>query len=148
MNEPTPQPRRQQWMAILARAPRADLEAIAGAMKLPDYELLKAPETGSVMIEGRAGGTGGRFNLGEATITKCVVRIDGGVVGHAYALGRDKGKVQIAAVLDAVLQTEAADGPVHARIGELKARQSAERAKASCKAAATKVEFFTLVRGE
>lgn len=135
-------------MAVLAQATGAELEAIVAQATLPKYALLKPAETGSVMIEGRAGGTGSRFNLGEATMTRCVVRIDGGTMGHAYALCRDKRKAVIAAVLDAMLQTEADGGALHAAVGQLSDRQQAARTLASRKAAATKVEFFTMVRGE
>jgi alpha-D-ribose 1-methylphosphonate 5-triphosphate synthase subunit PhnG len=135
-------------MAVLARASQTELQAIVTAATAPKYEILKVPEIGSVMIEGRAGGAGRRFNLGEATVTRCVVRIDGGVMGHAYALGRDKQKATLAALLDAVLQVEPEGGPAHAGIARLAAEQASRRATASRKAAATKVEFFTLVRGE
>jgi alpha-D-ribose 1-methylphosphonate 5-triphosphate synthase subunit PhnG len=139
---------RQQWMAVLARATGSELNAILASQTLPHYDVLKAPETGSVMVEGRAGGTGARFNLGEATVTRCVVRIEGGAMGHAYALGRDKRKAEIAALLDAMLQREPAGGALHDAIARLSLKQTALRAAASRKAAATKVEFFTLVRGE
>jgi alpha-D-ribose 1-methylphosphonate 5-triphosphate synthase subunit PhnG len=135
-------------MAVLARATRAELEAIAAQDTLPRHDLLKPAETGSVMIEGRAGGTGGRFNLGEATMTRCIVRIEGGTMGHAYALGRDKRKAMIAAVLDAMLQNEPKDGALHEAVAQLRDQQQAARTSASRKAAATKVEFFTMVRGE
>jgi alpha-D-ribose 1-methylphosphonate 5-triphosphate synthase subunit PhnG len=139
---------RQQWMAILARATRADLEAILASQPLPAFEVLKAPETGSVMVEGRAGGTGNRFNLGEATVTRCVVRVGGNVMGHAYAFGRDKRKAQLAALLDAMLQSESPGTALHDAVVRLSEVQAEHRAAASRKAAATKVEFFTLVRGE
>ncbi len=54
---------RQLWMAILARASRAEIAELAGP-DLPQHDVLKAPETGTVMVEGRAGGAGRRFNLG------------------------------------------------------------------------------------
>lgn len=136
---------RQHWMAVLARASHAEVAALLG--EPPAHELLKAPETGTVMVEGRAGGAGRRFNLGEATVTRCVVRIEGGTMGFSYALGRDAGKARLAAILDARLQGEAGDGPLHRGVAELAGRQAAARELASRKAAATKVDFFTLVRG-
>ena len=44
------------------------------------------------MVRARAGGTGQRFNLGEATVTRCVVRPDAALtgtqqVGVGYVLG-------------------------------------------------------------
>jgi alpha-D-ribose 1-methylphosphonate 5-triphosphate synthase subunit PhnG len=99
------------------------------------------------MVEGRAGGAGRRFNLGEATVTRCVVRLENGAMGFSYALGRDGRKARLAAILDARLQSEDADGALLARVTQLAAAQVAARDLASCKAAATKVDFFTLVRG-
>jgi alpha-D-ribose 1-methylphosphonate 5-triphosphate synthase subunit PhnG len=136
-------------MAVLARASRAEIEALAGP-DLPEHEIMKAPETGTVMVEGRAGGAGRRFNLGEATVTRCIVRLqDGaqaGAMGFSYALGRDGRKARLAAILDARLQRES-DGTLHDGVARLAATQAAARDLASRKAAATKVDFFTLVRG-
>lgn len=137
---------RQRWMATLARASRSEIEALAGR-ELPAHEVLKAPETGTLMVEGRAGGAGRRFNLGEATMTRCVVRLDGGAMGFSYALGRDGRKARLAAILDARLQAEGEDGELKRGIAGLAEAQAAARDLASRKAAATKVEFFTLVRG-
>lgn len=136
-------------MAILARAERAEiLSLLNAAQPLPAVTLLKAPETGTVMVEGRAGGAGSRFNLGEATITRCVVRLEGGTIGFSYALGRDREKARLAAIADALLQQSPSDSVLQDGITALAERQQAAKALASRKAAATKVEFFTLVRGE
>lgn len=137
---------RQRWMAILARASRAEIAELVGP-ELPRHDLLKAPETGTVMVEGRAGGAGRRFNLGEATVTRCVVRLSDGPMGFSYALGRDARKARLAAILDARLQREEVTSPLHRAVSDLAARQDAARELASRKAAATKVDFFTLVRG-
>lgn len=139
---------RQRWMAVLARATQGEIDALLQpAGPLPPHEVLKAPETGTVMVEGRAGGAGRRFNLGEATVTRCVVRLDGGAMGFSYALGRDARKARLAAIADAMLQKEAAAGPLRSGVAVLAERQRAARELASRKAAATKVDFFTLVRG-
>jgi len=143
MSQKTP---RQRWMATLARASRDEIETLLGA--LPEHELLKAPETGTVMLEGRAGGAGQRFNLGEATVTRCVVRLSDGRMGFSYALGRDGRKARLAALLDARLQDEAEGSALHRGVAELGQSQAAARDLASRKAAATKVDFFTMVRGE
>lgn len=147
--ERAPRSERQAWMAVLARARREELEAVIERLGgLPRHTVLKPAETGTVMIEGRAGGTGRRFNLGEATMTRCVVRLETGRMGFAYALGTDRSKALLAAVLDALLQ-DAEGGPALARaeITPLAARQRAAKELALRKAAATKVDFFTLVRG-
>lgn len=142
MTQKTP---RQSWMATLARASRAEIESLLGGP--PAHEILKAPETGTVMVEGRAGGAGRRFNLGEATVTRCVVRLSTGRMGFSYALGRDGRKARLAALLDARLQDEAEGSRLHQGVATLAAKQAAARDLASRKAAATKVDFFTLVRG-
>ncbi|MBX9910226.1 MAG: phosphonate C-P lyase system protein PhnG [Beijerinckiaceae bacterium] len=132
-------------MAVLARASRAEIEALSGP-ELPAHEIMKVPETGTVMVEGRAGGAGRRFNLGEATMTRCIVRLPDGTMGFSYALGRDGRKARLAAILDARLQRES-DGALRQGLSRLAEAQAAARDLASRKAAATKVDFFTLVRG-
>jgi alpha-D-ribose 1-methylphosphonate 5-triphosphate synthase subunit PhnG len=140
---------RQHWMGILARADRETLQARIEALgPLPDGEIVRPAETGTVMIEGRAGGSGGRFNLGEATVTRCVMRVDGRL-GFAYALGRDRVKAELAAKLDALLQDpQRQDALIAAVIAPLAHAQEDQRQEASRKAATTKVDFFTLVRGD
>lgn len=138
---------RQQWMAVLARADRQTLEEYFERYGLPDHAIMKKPETGTVMIEGRAGGSGCRFNLGEATVTRCVVKLDG-VLGFAYALGHDRRKALLAALADAMLQGERSAALQNDLIGPLAAQQLKQQSDASRKAAATKVDFFTLVRGD
>ncbi len=139
---------RQHWMAVLARASRAEIEQLSRtASPLPAHDILKPAETGTIMVEGRAGGAGRRFNLGEATMTRCVVRLGNGAMGFSFALGRDGRKARLAAILDGLLQGETEAGPLRQGIASLADRQSAARDLASRKAAATKVDFFTLVRG-
>ena len=137
---------RKDWMSVLAKAAPARLEALLP--DLPDHALLRSPETGAVMVQGRVGGTGEPFNLGEMTVTRCSVRLGCGTVGHAWVQGRDKGHARRAAVADALLQTAAA-GDIRARVLDpLAAEAEAARATRAGKAAATRVEFFTMVRGE
>ena len=146
---PKPRTARQDWMAVLARASALQLEQIlerAGGP--PPFVIMKPAETGTLMLEGRAGGSGRRFNAGEATVTRCVVRLASGTLGYAYVLGTDRKKALAAAVLDGLLQCPNT-GPALATtaIAPLAAAQRQAREIASRKAAATKVEFFTLVRG-
>ncbi len=141
--------RRKAHFAILARASLQDIDAILeSAPDRPTMTVLKLPETGTIMVEGRAGGAGQRFNLGEATMTRCAIRLDDGTLGFSYSLGRDTAKARSAALLDALLQGEAPDGPLHRAMDALAREQRSARLTASRKAAATKVEFFTMVRGE
>lgn len=147
MTEQTlPQTPRQIWMGLLARAKPARLSALFP--DLPPHEVLRAPEVGAVMVQGRIGGTGQPFNLGETTITRCALRLGSGAVGHAYVQGRDKDHARRAAVLDALLQGDQADKLNTHVIGILQTEEAQRRSTRAAKAAATKVEFFTLVRGE
>lgn len=139
---------RQAWMAVLARASAAELAARSQGL-LPPYTRLRGPELGLVMVQGRAGGTGAPFNLGEATVVRCTVRtgdgVPDGILGHACCLGRDLRQAELAAVLDAVLQDPDRHDDVHAAVvAPLATTQDAVRAETARRAAATRVEFFTM----
>ena len=142
---PSPHAARQHWMAILARASVQELaEKVAELPALPEAEMLRAPETGLVMVRGRAGGDGDAFNLGEMTVTRCALRL-GAHVGHAYIAGRDHAKARLAALLDAALQDSALhQACMQAVVEPLAAAQQAARAAEARKAAATRVDFFTM----
>lgn len=134
-------------MAVLARARQNELDEIVTRIGgLPDHVVLKPAETGTIMVEARAGGTGRRFNVGEATMTRCVVRLADGTMGFAYALGTDRRKALVSAVLDGLLQSTTS-AALREEISSLSHRQAEARLLALRKAAATKVDFFTLVRG-
>ncbi len=135
---------RRTWLSVLARATANELEA-AGAGHLPAYTRLRGPELGLVMLQGRAGGTGAAFNLGEATVARCSVRTAAGVVGHAYSLGRDTRQAELAAALDAALQDPTTGPAVQAAVvAPLAEAQAERRALTARRAAATQVQFFTL----
>lgn len=137
---------RQAWMATLAKAPPARLAALYPA--LADHDLLRAPEIGTVMVRGRIGGSGAPFNLGEMTVTRCSVKLAGGEIGHACVQGRDKSHALRAAVLDALLQADAAEAIAANVLAPLQSEAEARRLVRAEKAAATRVEFFTMMRGE
>lgn len=145
---------RAAWMGALAKARPAELESrwaelCAALPETPAWRRLRGPETGMVMVRGRAGGDGGAFNLGEMTVTRCTVRLDDGGVGHAYVAGRDARHAELAAAIDALMQDESRAAAAHATVVRpLVAAQAARRELAARQANATKVEFFTLVRGE
>jgi alpha-D-ribose 1-methylphosphonate 5-triphosphate synthase subunit PhnG len=141
---------RKAAMAAFASATGDDLRRLADAAGLAlEAEVLRGPETGLVTVRGRIGGGGAPFNTGEATVTRATVRLPSGQVGHAYALGRDKEKVRLAAILDAAWCAEDTRGIVEAKVVAPLARMAAETdAKRRAETAATKVDFFTMVRGE
>ena len=141
--------KRQHWMSLLAKAPSAELDRLWSALGLtPDYGYLRAPEAGGVMVRGRAGATGAPFNLGEMTVTRCSVKLSGGEVGHAYVQGRDKAHATQAALIDALMQTGQAAFVREAVLEPLDEALQTARAARAAKAAATKVDFFTMARGE
>lgn len=140
---------RQQWMAVLAKALWSNLEEMWKDIPFSSaYTLLRKPETGLVMVEGRTGGSGAPFNLGETTVTRCSVGLKSGEVGHAYILGRNVQHAETAAICDALMQSERHDEIARKVIDPLKRLASAAVAKQSAKVATTKVDFFTVVRGE
>lgn len=140
---------RRAVMALCAAATPAELDtALAALPATPDVRDLRAPEIGLVMARGRIGGDGRPFNLGEVTVTRAAVRLSDGAVGFAYLLGRDRAKARAAAVLDALAQRSGGAEAVTAALAPVAARAAADAARAARKAAATRVNFFTLARGE
>ncbi|MEO1091131.1 MAG: phosphonate C-P lyase system protein PhnG [Pseudomonadota bacterium] len=141
---------RAAWMGVLARATVEALERLwrahgTGASPPP----LRAPETGLVMVRGRAGGTGDRFNLGEMTVTRCAVDGGEGRIGHGYVRGRSKRHALLAASFDALLQDPTRrEALLTDVIAPLQATEAERRRRIAAKAAATRVEFFTMVRGQ
>ena len=140
---------RAGWLGLLARAQAADLARLMAALgPEPAHDWLRPPETGTVMVRGRAGGTGAPFTLGEMTVTRCALRLGCGTVGHGHVQGRDKVQARHAALVDALMQGARAPQLRAAVLGPLAAAEAARRAGRAARAAATKVDFFTLVRGE
>ena len=136
---------RQRWMSVLARAGAAELETRLAGLALPSHTRLRGPEAGLVMVRGRAGGGGAAFNLGEASVVRCTVRDAEGRLGHATCLGRDHAQAELAARLDAALQDPSLhDGIEAAVIAPLAEAQAGRKATDARKAAATRVQFFTL----
>nr|WP_295549660.1 phosphonate C-P lyase system protein PhnG [Limnohabitans sp. Rim8] len=151
-NLQTPVLARQKWMALLARAPEAMLEKFLADQSLGNLEWLRPAETGLMMVQGRAGGTGQRFNLGEVSLTRCVLKPDPHLtgchqVGVAYVLGGSHRHAQLAAIADALLQEPALhehwDHLLLKPISEFLSEQMLEK---NALAQATKVDFFTVAR--
>ena len=113
----------------------------------PEFRAVRGPETGLVMVRGRAGGGGAPFNLGEASVSRATIRLASGEVGHGYCLGRDLEKARLIAVFDALFQRE--PGRVEADVlAPLRAQTSQNDQQRREESAATKVDFFTMVRGD
>ncbi|WP_299620003.1 phosphonate C-P lyase system protein PhnG [Pelagibius sp.] len=141
---------RRRWMSVLAKAQLTELEGAWEQLpEKPDYAWLRAPEVGMVMVRARSGGTGGQFNLGQMTVTRCALRLGSGAAGLGYVQGRSKRHAELAAVFDALMQDEERRPDLEdGVIGPLEEAQGQRRGTRSRKANATKVNFFTLVRGE
>jgi alpha-D-ribose 1-methylphosphonate 5-triphosphate synthase subunit PhnG len=141
---------REAWLGLLSRAqPDALREALASLGPEPAAEAVKGPEIGLIMARGRLDGEGAPFNLGEMTATRCLLRLaPDGPMGAACVLGRDRAHARRAALVDALMQTDRAEAVRAAVLSPLRRAEALRRQDRARKAAATKVDFFTLVRGE
>ena len=143
------QAQRKAAMAVLAHSDAAEIACRLGAIAVPAYENLREPENGLVMVRGRIGGDGAPFNLGEATVSRAAVRLATGEVGFGYTLGRDREKAQMIALCDALVQSNEFTAAVEANVlAPLRAAMDSRRNRKAAETAATRVDFYTLVRGE
>ncbi|BAY66457.1 phosphonate metabolism protein PhnG [Calothrix brevissima NIES-22] len=145
---------RQAWMATLAKAELDLLEKLVNKLdNLPEYSFLRSPEIGLTMVRGRAGGTGEAFNLGEITITRCVVQLENqgeeAIAGFGYIAGRSHRHAELAALCDALLQTPHWRDRIQAEVIQpLQIENQKQQELQQRQTEATKVNFFTMVRGE
>lgn len=140
---------RKRRIECLAKATREELQSAFNALEVqPEAADLRGPETGLVMIRGRMGGTGSLFNLGEATVSRATIRLGNGTVGHGQRLGGDKLAARLSAIFDALGETRAHAQTVEALCERIAARAEAEDTQLSTETAATRVDFFTMVRGD
>lgn len=144
-----PNAARKEWLGLLARSPADEIARLWVSLRMiPEHTQLRAPEIGGVMVRGRAGAVGAAFNLGEMTVTRASVRLADGTVGHGYVQGRGKDHALQAALIDALMQTAAAGDLEVGLLAPLRAAMAKRKTDRAAKAAATKVDFFTMVRGE
>ena len=141
---------RQALMRICAEATAEELRrALDECGGVPEAEDVRPPEAGLVMLRGRIGGDGAPFNVGEATVTRAVVRLASGTIGYSYLMGRSAERARLAAIVDALGQDDAWRAKLdEVLVTPVSARREAELALQRERAAATRVNFFTLVRGE
>ncbi|MBC9879771.1 phosphonate C-P lyase system protein PhnG [Bradyrhizobium sp. INPA01-394B] len=145
----TQQAQRQAAMAVLAHAEAGEIAARLRTILLPGHQDMRAPESGLLMLRGRIGGDGAPFNLGEATVSRAAVRLASGEVGFGYTLGRDGEKARLIALCDALVQSRDFSATVERDvIGPLREQLMVRRKRAAEETAATKVDFYTMVRGE
>ena len=148
-DEASRQDRRKAAMKVLAHSATAEIAVRLDRIALPAHEDLRAPENGLVMVRGRIGGDGAPFNLGEATVSRAAVRLASGEVGFGYVLGRDNDKARMIALCDALVQTRDHAATIEAEVvAPLRDAMTASRDRRAAEAAATRVDFYTMVRGE
>lgn len=139
---------RREWLSVLAKArPEEVAQAWEALDERPDYSALRTPELGLILVRGRMGGGGDPFNLGEMTLTRAAVRLASGETGLAYVAGRERRQAEVAAVFDAMMQSPSLRPKVEKVVTRLAGLQAERRATAARKAAATRVDFFTMVTG-
>jgi alpha-D-ribose 1-methylphosphonate 5-triphosphate synthase subunit PhnG len=142
---------RKTWISVLSKAKAEDVLMLWQNAALDGLDatahVLRPPETGMVMVRGRTGGAGEGFNLGEMTVTRCAMRLSGGETGIGYVAGRNKQHARIAALVDAMMQSQAHKSQAEtAIIAPLTSAANTRKDEISRKAKATQVEFFTMVR--
>ena len=144
------QSRRRGVMTVLTRSDAAEIALHLDSLgPLPASEDLRPPESGLVMVRGRIGGDGPPFNFGEATVTRAAVKLETGETGFGYVLGRDLAKARLVALCDALVQNATYRNVIERNVvAPIRTRVDAARQRKQQQVAATKVEFFTLVRGE
>lgn len=141
---------RQQWMATLAMANTDELLLCSKTLvRKETFEDIRSAEVGLAQVRGRMGGTGSAFNLGDMSISRCVLRSSEGIYGYSYVSGRSKIHAQRAAELDAMLQSvNHHDEVMKVVIQTLLDEQQFKDRNRREKTESTRVNFFTLVRGE
>jgi alpha-D-ribose 1-methylphosphonate 5-triphosphate synthase subunit PhnG len=141
--------KRRRTMELLAKADDAALIAAWDALDdKPEVARVRGPETGLVMLRGRIGGGGSPFNLGEATVTRATVRLGTGEIGHGQTLGLSRRKAELSAIFDALAQRPEYQAHVDGLLDSIEAEIIERDGERERQTAATKVDFFTMVRGE
>lgn len=147
--------RRQRILALTPRKRLAEQWARLGIT--PDYRCVRGPEVGMAMVRGRMGGTGNAFNLGEMTLTRASVQLMNDSVatdadtelGHGWVKGRDTRHAELIALVDACAKRRDWQADIEeGLVAPLEQALDAERHEQARRAAATRVDFFTMVRGE
>ena len=139
---------RPEWISIFSKTNESLLKNSLDHINFKEnYDVLLGPEIGSIMIQGRAGGTGDKFNLGEATLTKCIVKFQE-KTGYSYHLGRNLIKSEYGAILDALMQIESYHSKLLIYVKEFQEQKQKKKIKIIADSSESKVDFFTMVRGD
>lgn len=144
---------RQNWMSVLAHSPASEVAEHWQSLNLePEYHVIRSPEIGLLQVQGRMGGEGCRFFIGDVTVTRAVVQLSGGDnndYGYSYVIGRDKAHAELCALIDVLLQQPTKHALLQARlIAPLHKQLNARRERRRQEIATSQVDFFALTRGE
>ncbi|MBS0222715.1 MAG: phosphonate C-P lyase system protein PhnG [Proteobacteria bacterium] len=140
--------RRQRWLSVVAKAPAHRLQILRQSLgDTPSYTMLRRPEIGLIMLQGRISGSGAPFAAGEMTVTRAAVRLASGQIGIGYVGGRHPLQAELVAAIDALGQLPEWQQPIEDQIiAPLEQEAKARHRLRAAMAAATKVEFFTVAR--
>ncbi|MGH1440411.1 MAG: phosphonate C-P lyase system protein PhnG [Cellvibrionaceae bacterium] len=141
---------RQDSLSVLAKSTLENINKYWNEVNIsPDFIFLKKPEVGMVMVRAQTSGETQQFNMGEMTVTRCVVRLESEEMGYGYVSGRNKEKSTLVALIDACSQVPSLKDVVQKKvIDPLSELQIAVEKKQEEKIKPSKVNFFTMVRGE
>ncbi|RPE02884.1 phosphonate C-P lyase system protein PhnG [Candidatus Pantoea deserta] len=141
---------RQHWLSVLAHSSATALAQHWQALHLaPRFSLIRPAEIGLTRLMARMGASGSRFVMGDATVTRAVVQLEDGTLGYSYVLGRDKAHAECCALIDALLQQPQTHALLTQKIiTPLAALREEQRQLRAREIASSKVDFFTLVRGD
>lgn len=141
---------RKKWIGLLGCADPKDLEAARDDLTEGlDIRYVVKPETGMIMVQAKSDGSNARFNLGEVTVSRCVLDVKNKYTGTAWIMGSDLRHAELAALFDGLLQDpDYHDLLASTLMKDLKKKQAAKNRQLAEDASDTRVEFFTLKRGE
>lgn len=144
------QQQRQRWISVLARADFDNLQKYWDAIGINSrFTTIRPAEIGLAQVQGRIGASGRKFNMGDVTISRAVIQLESGEMGYSYVQGRNKQHAEIAAIIDALMQADIYNQQLESQLIEplaaIKLNQEQVRQQA---VSSSKVDFFTLVRGE
>ncbi|MCE2571260.1 phosphonate C-P lyase system protein PhnG [Motilimonas eburnea] len=141
---------RQHWLSVLACAPYEQVISHWNTLGLdPECEVIRQPEIGLARIQGRVGGTGSRFNFADTTVTRAAIRLADGTTGYGYLQGRNKHHALLIAIADGLLQQRDYHDQLQAQlVAPLASLVKQQHEQVAKQMASTKVDFFTVVRGE
>ena len=147
---------RSHWMGLIARAPITLLEQALQSYTHLQHETLKPFETVAFMVQARTGSSGQRFNMGEVSVGRMILKLQlrnevinepTSYVGVAYIKGANERQTYLAALADALLQTSIHHDSLNKLLLEpVESYLSQERQAKQKTVQATQVEFFTVAR--